>query len=64
MRRRDFIARSGIAAGALAIPRALRARGKRTRQFIELRIYHFASPEKQQTSVHSKAYVSDCTQRH
>ena len=48
MRRRDFIARSGIAAGALAIPRALRARGKRTRQFIELRIYHFASPEKQQ----------------
>src|SRR5689334_24356124 len=51
MRRRDFIARSGIAAGTLAIPGALRARGKSTRQFIELRTYHFASPEKQQAFI-------------
>jgi len=48
MKRRDFITRSGIAAGALAIPGTLRARGKRTRQFIELRTYRFPSAEKQQ----------------
>ena len=48
MRRRDFLAQSGIAVGALAVPNLLSARAKQTRQFIELRIYHFASPEKQQ----------------
>ena len=49
MRRRDFIAGSAIAAGALALPPISNARGKKqNKQFLELRIYHFASPEKQQ----------------
>ncbi|HWC20646.1 MAG TPA: NIPSNAP family protein [Terriglobales bacterium] len=52
MRRRDFIVQSGIAAAALATPGALQARGKQSRQFIELRIYHFASPDKQHSFAH------------
>ena len=52
MRRREFIAQSGIAAGCLALPGALRAREKHSRQLIELRTYHFASSEKQQLFAH------------
>jgi len=38
-----------VAAGALALPVISNARNKKqSRQFLELRIYHFASPEKQQ----------------
>lgn len=48
MRRRDFIVASGIAAGTFAVPAMARSSKKQNRQFIELRIYHFASPEKQQ----------------
>lgn len=48
MRRRDFIVAGGIATGTLALPSMARG-SKKSRQFIELRIYHFASPEKQQT---------------
>jgi len=48
MRRRDFIVASGMATGALAVPSLARNSKKQNRQFIELRIYHFASPEKQQ----------------
>ena len=48
MRRRDFIVAGGIATGMLALPSMARG-SKKSRQFIELRIYHFASPEKQQT---------------
>ena len=49
MRRRDFIAGSAIAAGALALPAVSKARDKKqSKQFLELRIYHFASLEKQQ----------------
>lgn len=47
MRRRDFIIASGIAAGTVALPSMAR-RSNKSRQFIELRIYHFASAEKQQ----------------
>lgn len=47
MRRRDFIAAGGIATATLALPSMAR-RSKKSRQFIELRVYHFASPEKQQ----------------
>ena len=46
MRRRDFIVASGIATGTLALPSMARS-SKKSRQFIELRIYHFASLEKQ-----------------
>jgi NIPSNAP len=50
MRRRDFIAGSAIAAGGLALPVVSSARDKKpSKQFIELRIYHFASQEKQQS---------------
>ena len=53
MRRRDFLARSSLAAGALALPALGRVKMKKqTRQFIELRIYHFASPEKQSAFEH------------
>jgi hypothetical protein len=49
MRRRDFIARSGMAAGALALPKfSDAAEKKHSKQLLELRIYHFASPQKQQ----------------
>ena len=47
MRRRDFIVAGGIATGTLALPGMARS-SKKSRQFIELRVYHFASPEKQQ----------------
>lgn len=47
MRRRDFIVAGAIATGSLALPSMARS-SKKGRQFIELRIYHFASPEKQQ----------------
>jgi len=49
MRRRDFLAGTALAAGALSLPTAGNARGKKQNlQFLELRIYHFSSPEKQQ----------------
>jgi len=49
MRRRDFITGSAIAATTLAIPTISSARDKKqNKQFLELRIYHFSSPEKQQ----------------
>src|SRR5581483_12361363 len=47
MRRRDFIVAGGMATGSLALPSMARS-SKKGRQFIEVRIYHFASPEKQQ----------------
>ncbi|MBV9075491.1 MAG: NIPSNAP family protein [Acidobacteria bacterium] len=47
MRRRDFLTRSGLAAGAFTLPAFGRGK-KQEKQFIELRIYHFASAEKQQ----------------
>jgi NIPSNAP protein len=47
MRRRDFIARSGMAASAaMVFPGIAHARRSKQKQFIELRIYHFDSPEK------------------
>jgi NIPSNAP len=54
MRRRDFITRSGMAAGALVLPAFGRTTKKKqqTQQFIELRIYHFASPEKREAFEH------------
>jgi hypothetical protein len=48
MRRRDFIARSGMAAaGAVTFPMMANARKRKQKLFIELRIYHFDSAEKQ-----------------
>lgn len=52
MRRRDFLIRSAISAGAVALPAFGRNSKKQSKQFIELRIYHFASPEKQQAFEH------------
>jgi len=49
MRRRDFLTRSGMAAGMLALPNVGRAAtNKHPKQLLELRVYHFASPQKQQ----------------
>jgi len=49
MRRREFLTRAGLATGALALPPVAKARNKKpAKQFVELRTYHFASPEKQQ----------------
>ena len=49
MRRRDFIAGSAIAATTLALPAVSNAKDrKQNKQFLELRIYHFSSQEKQQ----------------
>jgi hypothetical protein len=49
MRRRDFLTQAGLATGALALPPVAKARNKKpAKQFLELRTYHFASPEKQQ----------------
>ena len=50
MRRRDFIVRSGMAASAaMVFPGIAHARKNKQKQFIELRIYHFDSPEKRGT---------------
>ena len=49
MHRRDVLTRSGMAAGVLALPRAGgAATNKHPKQMLELRTYHFASPQKQQ----------------
>jgi hypothetical protein len=49
MRRRDFLIGSGMAAGAVALPMpGFAAKKQPNKQVLELRIYHFASPEKQQ----------------
>jgi hypothetical protein len=53
MRRRDFLIASSMAAGALALPmRGYAAKQQPNKQLLELRIYHFASPEKQQSFAH------------
>lgn len=53
MRRREFLTRSGMAAGALALPTLSHAKEKKqTKQFLELRIYHFASAEKREAFEH------------
>ena len=50
MRRREFLTRSGLAAGALALPKLSQAAKKKhsDKRYLELRTYQFASPEKQQ----------------
>ena len=48
MHRRDFLAASGTAALGLALSRASKAAEPEQKALIELRTYHFASPEKQQ----------------
>ena len=57
MRRREFLGRAGMVAGALAIPELGSAAKKpksqaQGKQLLELRTYHFASPEKQQAFEH------------
>jgi hypothetical protein len=53
MRRREFLLGSSMAAGALALPtRGFGARKSPGKQLLELRIYHFASAEKQQAFAH------------
>ena len=53
MHRRDFLIGSSLAAGALALPTSgLGAKKHANKQLLELRIYHFASPEKQQAFAH------------
>src|SRR5215475_14040075 len=48
MRRREYLAGSGIAAAALAFPElGHTAKKPKQKQLLELRNYHFASPEKQ-----------------
>ena len=50
MRRREFLTRFGMTAGALALPKLGQAAAKKEskKQYLELRTYHFASREKQQ----------------
>ena len=48
MRRRDFLAGSAITATTLALPVVSDAKDRKpSKQLLELRIYHFASPDKQ-----------------
>jgi hypothetical protein len=48
MHRRDLLLGSGLGVAAFALPELGHTASKQSKQLLELRIYHFASPEKQQ----------------
>jgi hypothetical protein len=53
MRRREFLIASGVTAGTLALSAGGYGASKHSKKHVlELRIYHFASPEKQQAFAH------------